>query len=166
MLLLSLHLSSGAPGRGREIGGYRVRNVQQAMRNIYFERDSLCIRTHYNKSRGVSNGQGDVLHRYPDTTTGYFLKTYILLIRPIFVEQRIAALGNGAIDRSRKDNVFVFLDMNLYVPEHSTSTLSKTMKNENFPGDSDGTAITREVSLSTASFEKPLRRIFPSFKSF
>jgi len=114
----------------------------------------------------VSNGQGDVLHRYPDTTTGYLLKTYILLIRPIFVEQRIAALGNGAIDRSRKDNVFVFLDMNLYVPEHSTSTLSKTMKNENFPGDSDGTAITREVSLSTASFEKPLRKIFPSFKIF
>jgi len=134
MLLLSLHLSSGAPGRGREIGGYLVRNVQQAMRNIFFERDSVCIRTHYNKSRAVFNGQGDVIHRYTDSTTGYLLKTWILLIRPIFVEQRLAALGSGAINRTRKDNVYVFLDMNLYGPDRTASTLSMTMKKEKFPG--------------------------------
>jgi len=116
LLLLAVHLSAGAPASATEIGRYRIRNSNQEMRNIYFWEDSMCILTHYNNnSSSFRNGKRNVIARFTDARTGFLLKSYLLLVRPVFETLLIHGTTKEGVEQNEeKDNIYVFLDMNLY----------------------------------------------------
>jgi len=129
LLQMVIHLSSGAPGRGTEIGGYKLRNTTQGLRNIYFWKESVMILTHYNKSRTLRSGKNDVIARFTDAETGYLTKSWLLLVRPL-VEIALRRAFKPT-ETAKQNDVYVFFDMGLYGSKTS-SQINKTMRAQGF----------------------------------
>jgi len=76
----------------------------------------MCILTHYNNnSSSFRNGKRNVIARFTDARTGFLLKSYLLLVRPVFETLLIHGTTKEGVEQNEeKDNIYVFLDMNLY----------------------------------------------------
>jgi len=107
MLFATIHLASGAPGRGTELGSYHVQNTRETRRNIFFRRGEVMLIPHYDKRRVVSKGKIEIISRHTDTATAFLYKSFFIFIYPLLQEILIEELDPG----HSKQKIEVLLSM-------------------------------------------------------
>lgn len=103
-LLMLMHMSSGAPGRGPEILGIRFRNTAHGgIRNIFAHNGMMCFVTSYHKNYRSSE-QVKVIHRYLPREVGELLVWYLWMVLPFWQQVQ------GCIQNSTETSPFLWAD--------------------------------------------------------
>ena len=85
LLATIVHIVSGAPGRGTEIGVMHLRNTRVCQRAVFFEGEEVMLIPSHNKTRSTQRGYMPFISRHLDPKTSFLLKSFFLLVYPLYV---------------------------------------------------------------------------------
>lgn len=95
-LLTAMHISSGGPARGTEIGALTLRNTRFGRRTVFFPRGEVMTLPLYSKTRNMKRGKLIILSRHADKVTSRLLRSFFLLVYPLLVIEKEKELSKSA----------------------------------------------------------------------
>lgn len=127
-LLTGLHISSGGPGRGTEIGSLALRNTVTGRRGFYFIDKEVMILPGCNKTRAMKDGQMKFITRHMDVESSYLFKAFFLFIHPVIVVMHKVRMSGEPDDLLRGSILLGELD-----PENVASVIGKKFAEYGIP---------------------------------
>ena len=88
LLLCLLHLTGGAPGRGREIASIAIRNTQWTRRGLFLGGAEAVLFPTHNKTVAMRQGSLRIVFRFLDVRTTLLWKLFFALVHPLLVTCR------------------------------------------------------------------------------